>query len=301
MKSKTIGTACWSDRARSAMILTTAAVLTMPRIALATPVSPTGVVGRKLSFAGAFFFSEGSLFGTAIIWFLLALSAASLGLIGYMWLSNRRSSILPPLIIEEVGRLTERKEFRTLMHLVQTEPSYYSRVLHASLSEASHGFAAMLRALQQAAEEFTARRLRQIELLNVIGNVAPMIGLFGTVYGMILAFRGIVEAGGRPDPVDLAAGIGTALTTTFWGLTVAIPSLSAHALIRNNIDALTSEAVLEAEDSLNKFRPLLASAGSMAGTVAAPKKQAATTTSATGTPQAPAGGRPKEQDEKPGR
>ncbi|NOG55952.1 MAG: MotA/TolQ/ExbB proton channel family protein [Planctomycetes bacterium] len=259
----------WSRRNRHVftcgLVGTCVMVVLVPPLAMATTPNQTaggtGAGAGDLSFARAFFFSEGSMLGTAIIWFLLALSAVSLGLIGYMWLSNRRASILPETVIEEVGRLTERKEYRTLLHLVQTEPSYYSQVLHASLNEASHGFAAMLRALQQAAEEFTARRLRQIELLNVIGNVAPMIGLFGTVYGMILAFRGIVNAGGRPDPVDLAAGIGTALTTTFWGLVVAIPSLSAHALIRNNIDALTSEAVLEAEDSLNKFRPLLASAG----------------------------------------
>ena len=53
----------------------------------------------------------------------------------------------------------------------------------------------------------------------------------------------------------LAGGIGTALTTTFWGLVVAIPALSGYAIIRNKIDEMTTEATLEAEDMLGQFRP----------------------------------------------
>ena len=113
----------------------------------------------------------------------------------------------------------------------------------------------MIRGLDQTAEELTIKRLRKVEPLNVIGGVAPMVGLFGTVYGMILAFREIVAAGGTPNPVGLAAGIGTALTTTFWGLVVAIPALAGYALLRNKIDALTVEATREAEELINRFKP----------------------------------------------
>jgi len=82
-----------------------------------------------------------------------------------------------------------------------------------------------------------------------------MIGLFGTVYGMIIAFGAIVAAGGSADPVALAGGIGTALTTTFWGLVVAIPALAGYAVLRNRIDELTIEATIEAERVLQLFRP----------------------------------------------
>jgi biopolymer transport protein ExbB len=82
-----------------------------------------------------------------------------------------------------------------------------------------------------------------------------MIGLFGTVYGMILAFHAIVQTGGNADPILLAGGISTALTTTFWGLVVAIPALAGYAVLRNRIDAYTTEATLVAEELLNHFRP----------------------------------------------
>lgn len=170
--------------------------------------------------------------------------------------------------------------------------SYFGRVLSAALHESSHGFGSMLRALEQAADEYTTRRLRQIEILNVIGNVAPMIGLFGTVYGMILAFQSIVAAGGRPSPVDLAAGIGTALVTTFWGLIIAIPSVAVYALIRNNVDALTSEAMLEAQDLVNRFRPSQSGASAAPSAAAAPVPRVSRPASPTATPPSPGPGRP---------
>ncbi len=207
------------------------------------------------SFASAFFISRGSILGTCIIWFLLAMSMVSFGLIAYLWLNNRRVNILPEGVVEKAQELVKTREYRELINLTGSESSYFSAILHETLKEASYGFNAMVRTLDSAGEEHTTRKFRQIEALNVMGNVAPMIGLFGTVYGMILTFQGIIAAGGRPDPVDLAGGIGTALTTTFWGLVVAIPSLAGYALVRNNIDALTSEATLVAGDIINHFRP----------------------------------------------
>ncbi|MBS3821854.1 MAG: MotA/TolQ/ExbB proton channel family protein, partial [Phycisphaerae bacterium] len=101
----------------------------------------------------------------------------------------------------------------------------------------------------------STRKLRGLELLNVFGAVGPMVGLFGTVYGMIVAFWTIVDAGGQPDPAQLAAGISTALVTTFWGLVVGIPAVAAGALIRTKIEALVTEAMVEAEALIGRFRP----------------------------------------------
>ena len=82
-----------------------------------------------------------------------------------------------------------------------------------------------------------------------------MLGLFGTVYGMILAFQSIVSSGGNADPVLLAGGIGTALVTTFWGLVVAIPALSGYAVLRGRLDAALAEALSVAENFVERFRP----------------------------------------------
>jgi len=127
-------------------------------------------------------------------------------------------------------------------------------MLGAALAAAPAGHEAMVRAAEATADEVVVQRLRRIEILNVFGQVAPMIGLFGTVYGMIVAFFTIARMGGAADPVALAGGIGTALVTTFWGLLIAIPALSAFAIVRNRIDAAGAEAARQVEQSLARFR-----------------------------------------------
>ena len=216
--------------------------------------------GGSVSLFEAFFIQrhpmtkEIELLGSLIIWVLLVLSVVCLGLLGAMTLDNRRRNIVPDGLVSETEALLARRDFKGALARVASEPSDFGRVLHAGLTESVHGYAAMVRAVEQVSEELMLRRLRRIEPLNVIGNVAPMIGLFGTVYGMILAFREIVAAGGTPDPVGLAAGIGTALTTTFWGLIVAIPALAGYALLRNAIDGHAVAGARAAEAMLGRFR-----------------------------------------------
>lgn len=216
---------------------------------------------RKISLAEAFFIQrnqrDGSIewIGTLIVWGLLAMSATTFALLGALYRENRRENIIPDKSVSDLRRKLKEGGAQHVLERASKEDSYFCRVIMAALREASAGHEAMIRALEQACDEFTAMRLRRAEVLNIIGSVSPMIGLFGTVYGMILAFREIVAAGGAPDPVGLAAGIGTALTTTFWGLVVAIPALAGYAFLRNTIDALTSEAALKAEDIINHFRP----------------------------------------------
>lgn len=195
--------------------------------------------------------------GSTIIWSLLLLSMVNIGLIGFLALTNQRKSIMPAGVVAEVKRMLGAGHYREAMNLTDKDESYFSRVMHAALHEANHGYTAVIRALEQTGDELTTIRLRRIEFLNVLGQVSPMIGLFGTVYGMILAFQALVATGGNAEPIMLAGGIATALVTTFWGLLVAIPALSAYAIIRNRIDELTTDAMLTAEAILNQFRPKL--------------------------------------------
>ena len=218
------------------------------------------------SFGEAFFVSrrnDGSVevLGSGVTWFLLLLSMLSIGLIVHLALVNRRPSVLPDALVLKIQALIKKKKFQLAIDAAAKDESYLGKILVAAFKEAKFGFPAMMRALEQTADELATKRLRRIELLNVLGQVSPMIGLFGTVYGMILAFGAIVAAGGSADPVALAGGIGTALTTTFWGLVVAIPALSGYAIIRNKIDELTVEATIQAEELLNSFRPRRPSQG----------------------------------------
>lgn len=191
--------------------------------------------------------------GSIVIWVLLLGSAAGIALIIHLLLRNTRATMLPMDVVRDVRSFLETGEREQAMHLTENDESFFSAIAHAGLRRADDGHAAMIQSLALSAEELTTERLRRVEYLNVLGQVSPMLGLFGTVYGMILAFQAIVATGGQADPVMLAGGIGTALVTTFWGLVVAIPALSGYALLRNRIDALTMEAAIEAEDLLTQL------------------------------------------------
>ncbi len=220
--------------------------------------------GAGRSFISAFFISritnpDGSesidVFGSSLLWLLLLLSMLSLGLMGMLALTNQRKNFMPDGVVNEVKKLMVAGKFREAVEITAADESFFSRCLNPALREASHGFSAVVRALEEASDEQATQRLRKVEYLNILAQVSPMIGLFGTVWGMILAFHAIVVAGGNADPVRLAGGIGTALTTTFWGLIIAIPALAAYALIRNRIDELATDATRAAEELLNEFRP----------------------------------------------
>ncbi len=192
--------------------------------------------------------------GGVITWVVLipmsvAMMAMSIGL----FLLIRRTRLMPPELREELLELIEQGRYRDALDLAADDPSMLGHLVHVGLTEAPNGRDATVHAIEEAMEERTAALFRRIEHLNVLGNVAPMVGLFGTVYGMIRAFHSLVETGGVPDPGRLALGISVALVTTFWGLLVAIPALSVYAVTRNRVDALAPECSLVAQDIL---RPL---------------------------------------------
>jgi biopolymer transport protein ExbB len=97
-----------------------------------------------------------------------------------------------------------------------------------------------------AASEEAAKWFRRIEMLNVIGHLGPLLGLVGTVYGMIIAFAALGETGGRAGPGELSLGISKALFHTFLGLMLAIPSLLAYGYFRTVIDRVCTRAMVAA-------------------------------------------------------
>jgi biopolymer transport protein ExbB len=191
----------------------------------------------------------------SIGWVIWGLSVVAVALMIKYSIDIRRATILPTVVHETIKQHFEQKQYREVIELTANEPSFLSYVIHASLSAATYGYSAMERAMEDAAEERTTKMLRRIEMLNLIGNIAPMLGLLGTVWGMILAFFQIVAKGGTPPPGDLADAIGIALVTTLEGLMVAIPVLSVYAMLRNRIDAISSEAVMASQELISAFRP----------------------------------------------
>jgi biopolymer transport protein ExbB len=147
------------------------------------------------------------------------------------------------------------------------QPSFLSFVLLNGLAEVEGGWSAVEKAVEDATAEQAARLFRKIEYLSVIGNIAPMVGLLGTVTGMIFAFQRVANTQGSAGAAELAEGIYQALVTTVGGLIVAIPSLGAFAIFRNRVDQLVAEAAYVAQ---HVFTPLKRRRRSVKSSSAAP-------------------------------
>jgi biopolymer transport protein ExbB len=217
--------------------------------------------GVRTSLAEAFFIQRHPVtgavewLGSLIVWFLLALSAVCVSLLIARANETRRSAALPEDQLARARNAAGKRSVAGLRTIGEEGGSDFATALASTLEEHHAGREAMTRAAEQAVEHVLLRRLRRLEPLSIIGNVAPMIGLFGTVYGMIVAFREIVVAGGTPDPVGLAAGIGTALTTTFWGLVVAIPALAGHAALRTRAEGISVEISQRLQHCIDALAP----------------------------------------------
>ena len=220
-----------------------------------------GSEGKSQNFLQMFIVPTGSfdnfanILGTMMIWIIILLSVVGTSLIVQYAMRFRAQNVLPRESIDALAEMLDNKKYREAIEYSETDPAYVSKLVNAALKEAPNGFGGMERAMEEVADLETTRMLRPMEWLNLLGNIAPMLGLFGTVYGMIVAFSILVAEGGRPDPAKLAGGISTALVTTFWGLIVAMPCLAAYSIIRNKVDALATEGMMIAEDLLKQFKP----------------------------------------------
>ncbi len=107
--------------------------------------------------------------------------------------------------------------------------------------------------MQEVGEEETMKLEQRLSYIALIGNLAPMVGLLGTVDGMIRSFQVIANGGATPKPSELAGGISTALFTTLVGLLIAIPAIAAYNILRNRLFRLLLEVGMLSENLMSRF------------------------------------------------
>jgi biopolymer transport protein ExbB len=185
---------------------------------------------------------------------ILALSVTGLTLIIQGFIKNRASVLLPEESTNHIRDLIGQKKFKELIEFTETDPSFASRALNPALKRAP-SFSSMKEAMETAIGEQTAEQFRKIEYLNIIGNLGPLLGLLGTVLGMMAAFDAMNKAGGNASPAQLAGGISKALAHTFLGLFLAVPCLAAFGVLRTLVDRLTVRGALIAEELLLLVKP----------------------------------------------
>jgi biopolymer transport protein ExbB len=184
----------------------------------------------------------------------LALSITLLTLIVMNLIAARRDNICPPDLVEGVEQHLAAGQAKEAAELVRTDDSFLGQVVSAGLGKLAKGHSHAIEAMQEVGEEETMKMEHNLSYMALIGNISPMIGLFGTVDGMIRAFRTIATSGTTPKPGELAADISTALFTTLAGLAIAIPAIAVYNILRNRVQRLTMQVGVTSEELIEKFK-----------------------------------------------
>lgn len=187
---------------------------------------------------------------------ILAMSFYLVALVIQMTLEYRKSVAVPERMIRALADLLAQKRYTEAFNrLAAEEPSFLARVLSAGVRKLPSGFPAAQRAMELVNEDVTMEMEHRTTYLATVGTLGPMIGLVGTVYGMILSFQAMATAGATPDASRLAVGIGTALFATLEGIAISIPAIACYAWFRNRIARLSLEVEMAAEALLEQFAP----------------------------------------------
>jgi len=201
------------------------------------------------------FFEQFITAGGPIVWFvLLPMSLVTIALATEYGLTIRRKKLLPAGIGTHITSMIQQNGPEKLQEQIGKRDDFVSNAVARAFAQGKGDWFRMRSVVAESLQEQALALMRKIEWVNLIGNVSPMVGLFGTVFGMIKLFNAIVTAGGQPQPAQLADGISVALVTTFWGLFIAIPALAIYGVFRNKIETIVSDAVTEAENILPEFR-----------------------------------------------
>lgn len=204
---------------------------------------------------------------------LIPLSVVTIYLAFHYLFVLRRAVQVPTKLARALVSAARQGQARRILEITREDDTMLGQASFAGVSQVGAGRETARAAIDEAVEERATKLLRRIEYLNVIGNVSPMIGLLGTVLGMIKAFSEIFAAGmGMPDAGKLANNIAIALVTTFWGILIAIPALTTFAIYRNRIDAFAAECAKLCDNlvSLLLHRPAQAPPGPAATDSAPP-------------------------------
>ncbi len=186
---------------------------------------------------------------------ILVMSIYLVALVVWMFLHYRLPVIAPKELVGDVQDLLDQTKYNEAYHRLAEDGSFLARVLAAGVRKLPAGSVQAHRAMELANEEITMKMEHRTTYLATVGTLGPMIGLVGTVYGMIMAFRVIAQAGASPQASELAKGISTALFATLEGIAISIPAIFFYAMFRNRIARMSLEVGMQAEPLLEQFAP----------------------------------------------
>ena len=183
------------------------------------------------------FVKAGGVIGYVII--LLSFAGVAMIINGFMQV--REDKLIPSTIVQQAEKLALQGKFAEVMTMYKTSDSMVSKIMSDALSRGQLGIDAVREIMQELGGKEITRLRQRIGYVGFIASVAPMLGLLGTVTGMISSFGVLGATQGSAPPGELAVGISEALVTTCMGLVVAIPLMFFHGVLRDRVSRVSED------------------------------------------------------------
>ena len=185
---------------------------------------------------------------------LLLLSIYFTALVIRLFMEFRMTEAVPPPLVEKLDAAIKDRKFQEAYDACRDNDSFLARVVRTGVANLPNGRAEAKEAMHDVTEEIVTGMEARISYLAIIGTLGPMIGLVGTIWGMIMSFQVIATAqGAQAKPAEIAEGISTALFITLEGVSLAVPAIYFHALFRNRIAQMDMETTKVAERTINSL------------------------------------------------
>ncbi len=179
-------------------------------------------------------------------------------------LQIRRQNFLPPDFIEEFEAKLNARDYQGAYECGKRDESILARLLVVGMTKLQKGPDAAQKAMEELGSDEAMGLEHRLSWIALIATTAPMLGLLGTVQGMVQAFEVIARTATQPKPSELAEGIMLALVTTLEGLIVAIPAMISYSLLRNHLTRLMFDVGILSEQLIGRFQTRPAAAGGAA-------------------------------------
>jgi biopolymer transport protein ExbB len=193
--------------------------------------------------------SAGWVFGPI----MLIVSVGLTALCVLLALDLRMSIAIPPGFVDEFTDTVNKRKFKEAFEMSRNDTSYLARVLTAGMSRLQYGLEDAREAAANMLEGIRSEKEQKNAYTAVIGTLGPLLGLVGTVYGMILAFMELAYSDSAPSPKALSEGISHALVVTLLGVGVSVPAIFFNAFFRNRIIRLSMDTGHIADDLLTQM------------------------------------------------
>lgn len=183
---------------------------------------------------------------------LLAISVAMLALCVLLALDLRMSSAIPPGFVDEFTDTVNKRKFKEAFDMARNDPSFLGQVLTAGMSRLQYGLEDAREAAMNTLEAIKSDKEQKNNYNAVIATLGPLLGLVGTVYGMIKSFS-VLATATQINPSKLADGISHALVVTLFGVAVACPAIFFNAFFKNRITRVCMDVGHIADDLLTQM------------------------------------------------